>query len=277
MNKPIITSPKSWLDKLSQALLREPQSLEHLLQILRDACQRSLLGSDTLAMVEGVIRYSSLKVRDIMLPRLQIISIASDSTFDAILEIVEKYSHSRYPIYDDNIDSIIGILHAKDLLMHKNQHAKFSINDVLRPATFVPESKPLNILLTEFKCTKNHMAVVVDEYGGVSGFVTIEDVIEQIVGDIEDEFDNNDDSYINKHEDGRYIIKATIPIKEFNDYFKQDLNIDQYETLAGLLIKTHENLPEVGETINISNLSFKILNSDNRRIKLVEFTVKDQS
>jgi magnesium and cobalt transporter len=275
MTNPSSETPKSWVDKLSEALLREPQSLNQLLKILRDACSRNLLDSDTLSMVEGVIRYSALKVRDIMLPRLQIISISSDSTFDSILEIVEKHSHSRYPIYDDNIDSIIGILHAKDLLMHKKDPCDFSINDVLRPATFVPESKPLNILLTEFKRTKNHMAIVVDEYGGVSGFVTIEDVIEQIVGDIEDEFDNNDDAYINKHADGRYIVKATIPISEFNEYFKLDLNTEQYETLAGLLIKTNESLPEVGEIIKIANQSFKILNSDNRRIKLVEFTVKD--
>ena len=275
MTKTINEQPKSWLEKLSQALLREPQNLEHLLQILRDACERNLLDSDTLAMVEGVIRYSKLRVRDIMLPRSQIISISADSTYESILETVEQYSHSRYPIYDDNIDSIIGIMHAKDLLMQISKNTTFSINDVLRPATIVPESKHLNILLTEFKSTKNHMAIVVDEYGGVSGFVTIEDIIEQIVGDIEDEFDNNEDAYINKHENGRFIIKAAIPIEEFNEYFNQKFNTEQYETLAGLLIKANENLPEVGEILTISGQSFKILNADNRRIKLVEFTVKD--
>tara|TARA_B110000879_G_scaffold162445_1_gene209822 strand:+ start:817 stop:1638 length:822 start_codon:yes stop_codon:yes gene_type:complete len=265
----------SWLEKLTHALLREPQNREHLLLILRDASARDILDADTLAMVEGVIRYSDLRVRDIMLPRVQIVAIASDASLTNLLTTVRKHRHSRYPIFDNTIDNIIGILHAKDLLMESAQQDNFSINDILRPAIFVPESKHLNILLTEFKRTKNHMAIVVDEYGGVSGFVTIENVIEQIIGDIEDEFDNNDDAFINKHANGRYIIKGHIPIEEFNDYFKLNLNTEDYETLAGLLIKTCEHLPGIDEVVTVDNYVFKILNADNRRIKLVEFTVKD--
>lgn len=266
---------KSWIDRLAYALLKEPQTKEQLLFILKNAALRKLLDPETLAMVEGVIRYSDLKVRDIMLPRSQIIAISSNISHTALLDTVRIHRHSRYPIFDDNINNIIGILHAKDLLIAHDKDSEFSINDILRPAIFIPESKHLNILLTEFRKTKNHMAIVVDEYGNASGFVTIEDVIEQIVGDIEDEFDNNDDAFINRHANGRYIIKAHIPIAEFNEYFKKDFNADDYETLAGLLIKSCDHLPEVDEIIKINNNIFKIINADNRRIKLVEFTVKD--
>jgi magnesium and cobalt transporter len=226
-------------------------------------------------MVEGVIRYSNLRVRDIMLPRAQIVAIPSTVSLDDLLTIVRKHRHSRYPVFDNTIDSIVGILHAKDLLIEAGNEEDFSISELLRPAIFVPESKHLNILLTEFKRTKNHMAVVVDEYGGVSGFVTIENVLEQIVGDIEDEFDNNDDAYINKHENGKFILKGHIPIDEFNEYFNLNFNTDEFDTLAGLLIKACDHLPNIDEVVNIDNHRFKILNADNRRIKLVEFTVKD--
>ncbi len=265
----------SWIDKLTQALLREPQTIEHLLLILRNASSRGLLDADTLSMVEGVIRYSNLRVRDIMLPRAQIVAIPSTVSLDDLLTIVRKHRHSRYPVFDNTIDSIVGILHAKDLLIEAGNEEDFSISELLRPAIFVPESKHLNILLTEFKRTKNHMAVVVDEYGGVSGFVTIENVLEQIVGDIEDEFDNNDDAYINKHENGKFILKGHIPIDEFNEYFNLNFNTDEFDTLAGLLIKACDHLPNIDEVVNIDNHRFKILNADNRRIKLVEFTVKD--
>lgn len=271
MIQSIPEEPKSWLDKLAYALLREPQDRAHLIQIIRDASDRQLLDHETLAMVEGVIRYSELRVRDIMLPRSQIISISSESSFDDVLKIVREHGHSRYPVFDDSIDNIVGILHVKELLIAYNEQQKFSLNDVLRPATCVPESKHLNILLTEFRRKRNHVAMVIDEYGGVSGFVTIEDVIEQIVGDIEDEFDNNEEAYIKQHSDGRYIIKAQIPIDDFNEYFELKLNSENYETLAGLLVKASDRVPNVGETIKISHYSFKILNADNRRIKLVEF------
>lgn len=265
----------SWLEKLTQALLRKPQNIEHLLLILRSSADRDLLDHDTLAMVEGVIRYSNLRVRDIMLPRAQIVAISSDTELEELLKTVRTHRHSRYPVFDTTLDSIIGILHAKDLLIETKEEEAFCIDELLRPAIFVPESKHLNMLLTEFKRTKNHMAVVVDEYGGVSGFVTIENVLEQIVGDIEDEFDNNDDAFINKHENGKYIIKGHIPVEEFNEYFQLNLNKDEFDTLAGLLIKATEHLPNIGEVVTIEGHQFMILNADNRRIKLVEFTVKD--
>jgi len=265
----------SWLEKLTQALLREPQNIEHLLLILRKAAANDLLDADTLAMVEGVIRYSNLRVRDIMLPKAQIVAISSDLKLSSLLKTVRKYRHSRYPVFEGTMDNIVGILHAKDLLIETGKEEKFSINELLRPAIFAPESKHLNVLLTEFKRTKNHMAVVVDEYGGVSGFVTIENVLEQIVGDIEDEFDNNDDAYINKHANGKYVLKGHTPIEELNEYFNLGFDTEEYDTLAGLLIKASDHLPTIGEVVNIDNHLFKILNADSRRIKLVEFTVKD--
>lgn len=277
MSPPIQDEPKSWLEKLTFALLREPQDRTHLLQILRDACNRKLLDADTLAMVEGVIRYSELRVRDIMLPRSQIIAIDSEASFDEIIEIVNQHRHSRYPIFNDSLDNMIGILHAKELLIPPQEQANFSMEEVLRPVTLVPESKHLNILLTDFKHKKNHMAIVVDEYGAVSGFVTIEDVIEQIVGDIEDEFDNNEDAYINKHPDGRYIIKAHIPLSDFNEYFQQTLKDENYETLAGVIMKACDHVPNIGEVIHIGKYYFKILNADNRRIKLVEFRLEEST
>ena len=261
--------------KFYNAFMQAPKTKEALLLILKNSSKEALLDTETQAMVEGVIRYSDLKVRDIMLPRSQIIAISSTASYSELLETVNLHRHSRYPIFEENINTIIGILHAKDLLIAQEQTLSFSINDVLRPSIFVPESKPLNILLTEFKKTKNHMATVVDEYGNVSGFVTIEDVIEQIIGNIEDEFDNNEDSYINKHANGRYIIKAHIPITEFNDYFNTKLESYNYETLAGFLIKSCEHLPETDEILTIENNTFKIINADNRRIKLVEFQSKD--
>ena len=267
--------PKSWLDKLAYALLREPQDRAHLLQILRDACQRKLLDADTLAMVEGVIRYSELRVRDIMMPRSQIIAISNTASYQEIIDTIQNNAHSRYPVYEDSIDNIIGILHAKELVLDSEQAQEFNISDKLRPATFIPESKYLNILLTDFKRKKNHMAVVVDEYGGVSGFVTIEDVIEQIVGDIEDEFDNNDEDFIKKHENGRFIIKGQLPINEFNNYFKKSYHDENYDTLAGMIMRACDHVPNIGETIHIGVDSFKILNADNRRIKLIEYKLKE--
>ena len=271
MTNTIPEEPKSWLDKLTAALLREPQDREHLLRILRDACDRKLLDPDTLAMVEGVIRYSELKVRDIMMPRAQIIAVAHNASYQEIVTTVQQHAHSRYPVYEDSLDNITGIFHAKELVLDTEQAQHFSLADIIRPATFIPESKHLNILLTDFRRKKNHMAVVVDEYGGVSGFVTIEDVIEQIVGDIEDEFDNNEEAFIKHHPDGRYIVKGHVPIEEFNNFFKTSYQDDSYETLAGMIMKACDHVPNIGEIIEIGTDSFTILNADNRRIKLIEY------
>lgn len=264
-----------WRQKFIHYWMRKPETKEELLYILKASEKQKVLDHETHTMVEGVIRYSDLKVRDIMLPRSQVITLSANASYHELLNSVKLHRHSRYPVFDIQNKNIVGILHAKDLLLTQEESSPFSMNDVLRPAIFVPESKHLNILLTEFKKTKNHMAMVVDEYGNVSGFVTIEDIIEQIVGDIEDEFDNNDAPCINKHANGRYIIKAHIPITDFNDYFNLHLPSDEYETLAGLLIKYCERLPEIDETVLIEEQSFKIISADNRRIKLVEFILKD--
>lgn len=265
--------PKSWLERFSQALLREPQDREQLVHLLRDAQQRHLVDADTLAMLEGVIQFSELQVRDIMIPQPQVVVIESSMGLKAIFKLVQASGHSRFPVIGSSRDEILGILHAKDLLPFRlDDGKKFDLDDLLRPPTFVPESKRLNILLTEFRNNRNHMAVVVDEYGQVSGFVTIEDVLEQIVGDIEDEFDNDEDAFIKRHPDGSYVIKAHMPIEDFNEVLNLDYSCEEFDTVGGLVLKAFGHLPKRGDTITINTQQFKVINADNRRIKLLELT-----
>jgi magnesium and cobalt transporter len=266
------TEGKSWLERLSQLLIREPKTRDELLALLREGGKRHLVDPDTASMIEGVIRFSELRVRDIMIPRVQMVVISSTTSLDSLFALIEKHTHSRYPVIGESKDEILGILHAKDLLPYKLSDKNFSLNEILRPHTVVPESKHLNILLSEFRINRNHMAIVVDEYGGVSGFVTIEDLLEQIVGDIEDEFDNDDEAYVKIHKNGAFVVKAHMPIDEFNEYFKRDFNDETYDTLGGMIIKACDHMPSLGETVKIDNVCFKILNADGRRIKLVEFT-----
>jgi magnesium and cobalt transporter len=262
---------KSWLDKLGQLLYREPQDRNQLVEILRDAQSREVLDSNSLAMLEGVILFAELKVRDIMIPRSQMVAIPQLASLEEIFKIVVESGHSRFPMMADNKDEVIGILHAKDLLKFRLQDEEaFNLSDLIRPATIVPESKRLDLLLTEFRNNRNHMAIVVDEYGGVSGFVTIEDIIEQIIGDIEDEFDIDEDAFIKQHKDGSFIIKAHMPIEEFNEQLSTKFEHHSYDTISGILIKELGHLPKPGECITINNLEFKILNADSRRIKLIE-------
>jgi magnesium and cobalt transporter len=265
------TPQKSWLDKLSHALRREPQDREDLLSLLKDANERSLVDGDTLSMLESVLLLSQLKASDIMIPKQQMIAVTPSCQLSDLLKILEEYGHSRYPIINDGKDDVLGILHAKDLIGCREGDKKFSLNDLMRPATIIPESKRLNVLLTEFRHTRTHMAIVVDEYGIISGLVTIEDILEQIVGDIEDEFDSDEDAFIKQHENGKFVIKGHISVVDFNEYFCLSLNEDLSESLGGLITKTNGHLPKAGETVMIDNHSFSILNADNRRIKLVEF------
>jgi magnesium and cobalt transporter len=262
------------LEKLTHLISRDPQTISQLIELLRNAEARNLLDLDTLSMLEGVIRFSHLQVRDIMIPRTQMVVIESNTKLDKLFSLVKQYGHSRYPIIGDERDEILGILHAKDLIHLKTNQNDFNLTEILRPASIIPESKHLNILLREFRINRNHMAIVVDEYGSVSGFVTIEDLLEQIVGDIEDEFDNDDEAFIKKHPDGRYIIKAQIPIEELNEYFEFNLNSQNYDTLGGMLIKSFGSVPNLDDIIKVGGLSFKVLNADNRRIKLVEYMIE---
>lgn len=261
----------SWFSRIRQFLQGEPQNQEELVDLLRDAQIRSLISIETLAMIEGAILFSKMRVRDIMLPKNQIVSINQNDKFYDIIEKVTQTGHSRFPVIDENSDEIVGILHAKDLLRFQtNNLESFDLLDICRLATFVPESRRLDSLLTEFRSKRNHMAIVVDEYGEVSGFVTIEDIIEQIVGDIEDEFDIDEDAYIKIHNNSHYIIKAHTPIEEFNEQLHADFSDEVYDTIGGIVMNQFGHLPHRGETITINDFEFKVINADARRIKLLE-------
>lgn len=261
----------SWLHRLKHFLQSEPQNQDELIRLLRDAQNRSLISSETLAMIEGTISFSKMRARDIMLPKNQIVCINQDATYHDIIKIVTRTGHSRFPVVGENSDEIIGILHAKDLLRYQPENADdFDLLDICRQVPFIPESRPLDSLLSEFRSDKNHMAIVVDEYGEVSGFVTIEDIIEQIIGDIEDEFDIDEDAYIKIHGDKHYIIKAHTPIEEFNEQFNTQFSDENYDTISGIVMNKLGYLPKRGDTITIDDFEFKIINADARRIKLLE-------
>jgi magnesium and cobalt transporter len=262
----------SWFSRLKQFLQGEPQDQEELLSLLKDAQIRALISSDTLAMIEGAIAFSKMRARDIMLPKNQMACIKHDEEYNGIINIVTRTGHSRFPVTGENPDEIIGILHAKDLLRYQADTLleDFDLFDICRQATFIPESRPLDSLLSEFRSTKNHMAIVVDEYGEISGFVTIEDIIEQIVGDIEDEFDIDEDAYIKTHDNHCYIIKAHTPIEEFNEQLKSNFSDEIYDTISGIIMNKLGHLPKRGEIITIDDFEFKIINADSRRIKLLE-------
>ncbi len=262
---------QSWFSRIRQFLQGEPQNQEELVSVLRDAQVRSLISGDTLAIIEGAIQFSKLRVRDIMLPKNQMVCLNENDSYEQIINKVTETGHSRFPVLDEQSDEIIGILHAKDLLQHQsNQEEDFDLTDICRHVTIIPEGKKLDVLLSEFRSKRNHMAVVVDEYGEISGFVTIEDVIEQIVGDIEDEFDIDEDAYIKAHDNFHYIIKAHTPIVEFNEHLHADLNDETYDTLGGIVMNRFGHLPKRGEIIDIEHFEFRIISADSRRIKLLE-------
>lgn len=261
----------SWFVRLKRLLQIEPQNQKELVSLLRDAQSRSLINAETLAMIEGAILFSKMRARDIMLPKNQMVCINQNDEYDKIKEIVTGSGHSRFPVTGDNADEVVGILHAKDLLRYQQGHLEtFDLLDICRRVTFVPESKPLDSLLSVFRTNRNHMAIVVDEYGTVCGFVTMEDIIEQIVGDIEDEFDIDEEAYIKSHDDHRYIIKGHTPIEEFNEQLNAHFSDETYDTMGGVVMSQFGHLPKRGETILIDGFDFKIINADARKIKLVE-------
>lgn len=260
----------SWFMRLKQFLQVEPRNKEELVSLLRDAKIRSLIDAETLGMIEGVIQFSQMRVRDIMLPKKQMTSISQHDDLNKILETVLSSGHSRFPVTGDSKDDIIGILHAKDLLRFQAKNDdEVDLGDIVRQASFVPESKRLDLLLSEFRSNRNHMALVVDEYGTVNGFVTIEDIIEQIIGDIEDEFDVDEEAYIKSHGDAQYIIKAHTPIEEFNEQLGASFSDDTYDTIGGIVMAGFGYLPKRNESITIDEFEFKIINADSRRIKLL--------
>lgn len=270
---------RTLLERISDALLREPTNKEQLVLLLRDAAQRNLLDADALSMMEGVLQVSEMQVREIMIPRPQMVVVEAAHSPEEFLPHVIEFAHSRYPVIGEKKDEVLGILLAKDLLAYvagqKNGSAKYHLREVLRPAVFVPESKRLNVLLKEFRANRNHMAIVVDEYGGVSGLVTIEDVLEQIVGEIEDEHDFDDDVFIVKHSDNTYIVKALIPIDDFNEYFGTGFSDQEFDTIAGIVSQQFGRLPKRGEETSIGGFQVRVLRADNRRIHLLQITVPD--
>jgi magnesium and cobalt transporter len=271
------TPHRSWLERLSQALLREPQDREQLVDLLRDAEQRNLLDEQALTMIEGVLHISETHVRDIMIPRAQMVVVESDTPPEKFLPLIIESGHSRFPVIGENRDEVIGILLAKDLLEGFNSqqitHQKFQLRHILRPVVFVPESKRLDKLLQEFRRNRNHMAIVIDEYGGVAGLVTIEDVLEQIVGDIEDEYDIDEELFIKQHGETYYSVRAFTPIEDFNHYFNAQLDDSEFDTIGGLVMHAFGHLPKRGETTVIGPFRFKVLHADNRRIRLLRVTI----
>jgi magnesium and cobalt transporter len=263
-------SGSSWFTSLKHFLHVEPQNKEELISLLRDAQTRALIDAETLGMIEGVIEFAQMRVRDIMLPKKQMTSLSISDSLEQVIETVTRSGHSRFPVTGDNKDDVIGILHAKDLLQFQNpSETEYDLEDIVRQAAFVPESKRLDLLLSEFRNNRNHMALVVDEYGSVSGFVTIEDIIEQIIGDIEDEFDVDEEAYIKEHSNAHYIVKSHTPIEEFNERLKAGFSDEQYDTIGGIVMAHFGYLPKRGEVITIDQFEFKVVNADARRIKLL--------
>ena len=270
----------TWLERLGQVLSGEPKNRDELVEILRDAQSRGLVGVDVLAIVEGALHVGDLQVRDIMIPRSQMVVVSADSAPEDFVSVVVESGHSRFPVVGDNRDQVEGVLLAKDLLAYfaAEEQRNFDLDDVMRPVVYIPESKRLNVLLAEFRANRNHMAIVVDEYGGVAGLVTIEDVIEQIVGEIDDEHDGEDeDGYIRRLTDGEHSVKALTPIEDFNEFFSTTISDDDFDTVGGLVIKALGHLPKRGESVDISGLTFRVLRADQRRVHLLRVVPSTQS
>ncbi len=269
-------SHRPWLERLRRLLGgHEPRDREGLLQILRLSQQRAILDADALSMCEGVLHVAELQVRDVMIPRSQVSLVhRSDSVWDLLPTIIES-GHSRFPVTGDSRDDVIGILIAKDLLpyLDPTHEREFQLRELLRPALFVPESKRLDALLKLFQESRNHLAIVVDEYGGLAGIVTIEDVIEQIVGEIDDEHDLDESSWIlSRGEDGRTVVKALTPVEVFNEHFGTQFSDEEFDTIGGLVANGFGHLPRRGEHLELEQLRFEVLRADSRRVHLLMVT-----
>lgn len=266
---------KSLLERLKQALMWEPHNRTELVQLLRQASENKLVDIDAVAMIEGVLQVSEMQVRDIMVPRSQMIVVHQDESPEEFLPTIIDSKHSRFPVMGENRDEVIGVLLAKDLLRYMfEKHDQFILKNVLRPTVFIPESKRLNVLLREFRANRNHMAMVLDEYGGVAGLVTIEDVLEQIVGEIKDEYDIKENEHnITQIGKKQYNVKALTSIEDFNIYFNVNFSDAEFDTIGGLVLKSFGHLPKRNENINIDGFNFKVLHADNRRIRLLRVTL----
>lgn len=260
---------RSWIDRISSALSGEPTTREDLVEILRDAQADGLIAADTLTMMEGAITVSDLTVGDVMVPRSQVVALPADAPFLELMRRVVESGHSRFPVHGGDSDDVLGILLAKDLLRGVvEDNGPASIHELLRPAVLIPESKRLDVLLREFRMSRNHMAIVIDEHGGVAGLVTIEDVLEQIVGDIDDEHDDAEDpnALIAAQADGQFVVDALTPIEDFNERFGADFDDDEYDTIGGLVTAAIGHLPEAGEELTLGRYVFRVSSADARRV-----------
>jgi len=266
--------PKQWLGRLAAQIGAAPQDKEQLGELLRDARKRALLDADAFSMMEGVLAVAELRVRDIMIPRAQMVVVARDDALGKVLEVAIESGHSRFPVIGEDRGEVIGLLLAKDLLQYCGERAAdFDMREVLRSAVFVPESKRLNVLLRELRASRTHMAIVVDEYVDAAGLVTIEDVLEQIVGEIEDEYDFDEGAFILRRSETDYTLKAHTTIEEFNEYFGSSLDEGEFDTIGGLVIGALGHLPKRGEVVQIANFSFEVVRADSRRIRLLSVKV----
>ena len=271
-HQPAPAHPKSLLERLSAFILREPENRDELLQVLSDAHDRKLLDADALSMIEGVLQVSELRARDLMVPSAQMYVLDIAEPVEKWIPRVMDSGHSRFPVIEGNRDHVLGILLAKDLLRFYTQ-PQFDARALLRPAVFIPESKPLNVLLREFRANRNHMALVVDEYGGISGLITIEDVLEQIVGDIEDEYDENEDAdNIVAEKEGRFRVKALTEIEDFNAAFGTHFSNDHFDTVGGLVTDGLGRVPHRGDVIELDGVRFEVLRADARQAHLLLVT-----
>lgn len=261
---------RSWLERLSHFLAGEPEDRDDLLELLRDAEKRGLIETEALAMIEGVMQVSELRVRDIMIPRAQMVVVPQDAELETVFPLVAESAHSRYPVIAEDRTEVVGVLLVKDLLVHSLRNRQRRVREIMRPVQFVPENKRLNVLLRECRTNRSHMAIVVDEYGAAAGLVTIEDVLEQIVGEIEDEHDFGEEEYIFRKNDQEFTLKALTPIEEFNEYFGADLSDEAYDTIGGLIMHHVGHVARRGEKVDIGPFRFTVLRADNRRVHLLK-------
>jgi magnesium and cobalt transporter len=265
-----LASRRTLRDWVSALFSDEPSDRSDLMAMLRDAADRQIMDAEALNIIFGALQVSDMQARDIMIPRTQLVYLKASDPLEVLLPTIIESQHSRYPVIGDDLDDIKGILHAKDLLPLALARDRFDIRDCIRHAAVIPESKRMNVLLQEFRNNRNHMAVVVDEYGHVSGAITIEDVLEQIVGEIEDEHDVDEESFIKQLDDQTFNVKATTAVEDFNEYFEADLDEHEFDTIGGLVLKAFGHLPARGEIVELDNLRFKVLNADSRRLRLLQ-------
>ncbi|WIO74586.1 transporter associated domain-containing protein [Porticoccaceae bacterium LTM1] len=262
---------KSWFDKLTNAFSSDPETREDLLEVLQEAHNNKIIDEEALEIIEGALEVSELQARDLMVPRSQMVVVSHNQKPEEFLPAVIESGHSRFPVIGDSFDDVRGILLAKELLkLLLKDSCDFNMDDMMRAPAIIPESKRINVLLKEFRELRYHMAVVVDEYGSVSGLITIEDILEEIVGDIEDETDEEEIDQIRVQEDGSFLVEALTPIEEFNEHFEVEMNDEEFDTIGGIVMQAFGRLPQEGESVDVNGFNFRVLKGDNRKIHLLE-------